>query len=160
MANITHLLGALLVMLWFAVTIMGNTILGESILKLIPSPYAEDLMRYKWLILGFGIFLSITGFVNKIKQKQNLIRGRNRNDSRWQKHDSTIIRKDFESEQRKDDFLSSYENKSGDTSWEINIISHDAQRLNLMDHGNRKSIQEDAQKLGEFLSVPVWENTN
>ena len=46
------------------------------------------------------------------------------------------------------------------TSSEINIISHDAQRLNLMDHGNRKSIQEDAQKLCEFLNVPVWENTN
>jgi len=45
------------------------------------------------------------------------------------------------------------------TSWEINIISHDAQRLNVMDHGNRKSIEEDAEKLAEFLDVPVWENT-
>ena len=45
------------------------------------------------------------------------------------------------------------------TSWEINLVSHDAQRLNVMDHGNRQSIVEDAQKLGEFLDVPVWENT-
>ncbi len=312
MANITHLLGSLLVMLWFAVTFMG-----ESILKLIPAPYSEDLIRYKWLILGFGISLSVAGFVNKMKQKRN--HNRSRNDSRWQKNNSTIIRKDFESEQRKDSFISSYEKNadktfnnssnrqtkelndlakkvewspvaggganfktsymyqpdqsrievlksnsaklfsavfigmgcfvpgiiaysmiveegfgwkiigmmafgsifvlvgiamlffpkprvfdkqvgwfwagskklaseqelsllkksarlkdiaaiqiiperlsgknSSYTSWEINIISHDAQRLNVMDHGNRKSIEEDAQNLGEFLDVPVWENS-
>ena len=44
------------------------------------------------------------------------------------------------------------------TSWEINLVSHDAQRLNVMDHGNRKSIQADAQTLGVFMDVPVWEN--
>lgn len=293
--------------------------MGESIVKMIPSPYAEDLMRYKWLILGLGIFLSVTGFVNKIKQQRDTGRNRNRNGSRWQKNDSTIIQKDFESEQRKDNFIKSYEKQSNDTfkngsnrqtpelndlakkvewspiaggganfktsylyqsnqarievlksnggklfsllfigmgclvpgiiaysiikdegfgwavvgmmafgsifvsvgivmlffpkprvfdkqvgwfwagskrllneqelsvlkksarlkdiaaiqivperlsgknssytSWEINIISHDAQRLNVMDHGNRKSIQEDAQMLAEFLDVPIWENT-
>ena len=102
MANITHILGFLLVILWFAVTFMG-----ESILKLVPAPYSEDLIRYKWLILGFGIFLSVAGFANKIKQKRN--HNRSRNDSRWQKNDPIIIRKDFESEQRKDSFISNYE---------------------------------------------------
>ncbi len=296
-------------MLWFAVTFMG-----ESILKLIPSSYSEDLVRYKWLVLGLGIFLSITGFVNKLKQK----RGRNRNDTRWHKNNSNIIRKDFESEQKQEQFQTSYAKKfdnktnkklyrqtavlndlakkiewspiaggganfktsylhqsnqsrveilksnggklfsavfigmgviipaiiifsiikedgfdwqilfpfligsiftavgivmlffpkprvfdkqtgwfwagskqlsseqelsllkkstrlneiaaiqiiperlsgknSTYTSWEINLISHDAQRLNVMDHGNKRSIQQDAQKLSEFLGVPVWEN--
>ena len=45
------------------------------------------------------------------------------------------------------------------TSWEINIISYDALRLNVMDLGNRKSIQENAQMLGEFLDMSIWENT-
>ena len=45
------------------------------------------------------------------------------------------------------------------TSWEINLVSGDGQRLNVMDHGKKASIIEDAQRLGEFLGVPVWENT-
>lgn len=45
------------------------------------------------------------------------------------------------------------------TSWEINLVSNDAKRLNVMDHGNQESILSDAQMLGEFLGVPVWENT-
>ncbi len=45
------------------------------------------------------------------------------------------------------------------TSWEINLVSEDGQRLNVMDHGNKESIVADAQKLAEFLGVPVWENT-
>ena len=51
-------------------------------------------------------------------------------------------------------------NKGGSyTSWEINLVSKDGQRLNVMDHGNKDSISADARKLGEFLGVPVWENT-
>ena len=43
-------------------------------------------------------------------------------------------------------------------SWEINLVSDNGQRLNVMDHGNKDSIVADAQKLGEFLGVPVWDN--
>lgn len=51
-------------------------------------------------------------------------------------------------------------NKGGSyTSWEINIVSNDGKRLNVMDHGNQDSIIDDAEVLGEFLNVPVWENT-
>lgn len=45
------------------------------------------------------------------------------------------------------------------TSWEINLVSADAQRLNVMDHGNKTSILKDAKLLGEFLNVPIWENS-
>lgn len=45
------------------------------------------------------------------------------------------------------------------TSWEINLVSNNGDRLNVMDHGNQESIVSDAQLLGEFLGVPVWENT-
>jgi len=44
------------------------------------------------------------------------------------------------------------------SSWEINLVSEDGQRLNVMDHGNKESIIADAKKLGDFLGVPVWEN--
>ncbi|MEB8432309.1 hypothetical protein OO007_08715 [Cocleimonas sp. KMM 6892] len=309
MSIISQLLSSLLVMLWFVAHFMG-----DNILKIVPSPYGEDLIRYRWLILGLGIFLSISNFTNRIRQqrKANKRDNRSRNGSRWQKNDSAIIRKDFESEQRKESFVSSFrentssrqtpelielakkvkwtpivggganfktsylqqptpsrievkksnggklfsaifigmgcfvpgviayqmfmdegfgwgilgmmafgsifvavgvatlfyprprifdkqigwfwagskrlmsekelsqlkksarlsdiaaiqilsERVSGKnsnyTSWEINLVSHDAQRLNVMDHGNKNNIEEDAIMLSEFLDVPVWENT-
>ena len=45
------------------------------------------------------------------------------------------------------------------TSWEINIVSKDGQRLNVMSHGHHESIKSDAQLLGHFLGVPVWDIT-
>ncbi|WP_299873953.1 hypothetical protein [uncultured Cocleimonas sp.] len=45
------------------------------------------------------------------------------------------------------------------TSWEFNLVCKNGKRINIMDHANKKSIEEDAQMLGEFLDVPVWENT-
>ncbi|MGK0271981.1 MAG: hypothetical protein ACI88H_002647 [Cocleimonas sp.] len=44
-------------------------------------------------------------------------------------------------------------------SWEINLVSKDAKRLNVMDHGNKDSISADAKMLADFLGVPIWDNT-
>lgn len=41
-------------------------------------------------------------------------------------------------------------------SYEINLILKDAERINVVDHGNRKRIMSDADRLGTFLGVPVW----
>jgi hypothetical protein len=43
------------------------------------------------------------------------------------------------------------------TSYEINLIKKDGKRIHLIDHSNRPKIREDAEKLGEFLEVPVWD---
>ncbi len=42
-------------------------------------------------------------------------------------------------------------------SYELNLVLEDGSRLNVVDHGKLKLIQEDAQKLGQFLNVPVWD---
>lgn len=42
------------------------------------------------------------------------------------------------------------------TSYEINIIFEDGNRYNIIDHGNRTSIETDAVRLSDFLGVPVW----
>ncbi len=42
------------------------------------------------------------------------------------------------------------------TSYELNLVFPDGERLNVMDHGSRESIDESARTLGEFLGVPVW----
>ncbi len=42
-------------------------------------------------------------------------------------------------------------------SYEINLILQDASRLNVIDHGNKKKLLEDAQQLASYLGVPIWD---
>lgn len=42
-------------------------------------------------------------------------------------------------------------------SFEINLVLRDGSRLNLVDHSKQEAIRADAQRLGEFLGVPVWD---
>ena len=48
-------------------------------------------------------------------------------------------------------------NKSSYTSYELNLVLHDASRINIMDHGDPKSLRADARKLADFLGVPLWD---
>ncbi len=41
-------------------------------------------------------------------------------------------------------------------SYEINLILQDAGRLNVIDHGKKIKLLEDAEKLAAYLGVPVW----
>lgn len=49
--------------------------------------------------------------------------------------------------------------KSSYYSYEINLVLEDASRRHVVDHGSLKQITSDAQQLGEFLQVPVWNGT-
>jgi hypothetical protein len=42
-------------------------------------------------------------------------------------------------------------------SYEINLILQDASRLNVIDHGNRSKLMEDAEQLASYLGVPIWD---
>jgi len=42
-------------------------------------------------------------------------------------------------------------------SYEMNLVSRDGVRTNVVDHGNLDKIHEDANTLSEFLDVPVWD---
>ncbi len=44
-------------------------------------------------------------------------------------------------------------------SYEINLVLHNGERINVIDHGNRKKLLEDAEKLASFLGVQVWDGT-
>lgn len=46
--------------------------------------------------------------------------------------------------------------KSSYYSYELNLVLKDGRRLNVIDHGNKIEILDDARKLGEFLGIPVW----
>lgn len=48
-------------------------------------------------------------------------------------------------------------NKRSYYSYELNIVFHSANRLNIVDHGSLRNIREDASKLGHYLQVPIWD---
>lgn len=48
-------------------------------------------------------------------------------------------------------------NDNSYSSFEMNLVLTDGGRVNLADHGNRRRLCEDAQKLADFLGVPVWD---
>lgn len=41
-------------------------------------------------------------------------------------------------------------------SYEMNLVLKDGERVNIMDHGKGKDVDESAQRLGEFLAIPIW----
>ena len=41
-------------------------------------------------------------------------------------------------------------------SYELNLVLKDGKRFNVVDHGDKAKIIEDAGTLAEFLGVPVW----
>ncbi len=45
--------------------------------------------------------------------------------------------------------------KSSYHSYELNLVLHNGQRINVVDHGSRKQINKDAEELSRFLGVPV-----
>ncbi len=42
-------------------------------------------------------------------------------------------------------------------SYELNLVKNDGSRINILNHGGRKAVEEDARLLAERLKVPVWE---
>jgi len=50
--------------------------------------------------------------------------------------------------------------KSSFYSYELNLVLKDGDRKNVIDHGNLKFIRQDAEKLSQFLNVPIWDSTS
>jgi len=42
------------------------------------------------------------------------------------------------------------------TSYEMNLVFKDAERINIMDHGKREDVENSAKELGQFLNIPIW----
>lgn len=47
-------------------------------------------------------------------------------------------------------------NKHAYTSYELNIVLEDGERINVVDHGSFRKLAEEAQKLADFLEKPLW----
>lgn len=48
-------------------------------------------------------------------------------------------------------------NKSSYYSYELNLILNNGERINVIDHGSKNKIREDAETLSQFLGKPVWD---
>lgn len=42
-------------------------------------------------------------------------------------------------------------------SYELNLVLHDGRRINVVDHGNRNALRQDADTLAAFLEKPLWD---
>ena len=47
--------------------------------------------------------------------------------------------------------------KSSYHSYELNLILDNASRINVVDHGSLSKLREDANRLAQFLGVPIWD---
>ena len=50
-------------------------------------------------------------------------------------------------------------NKTSYHSYELNLVLQDGKRLNVIDHGNKNVIKENAETLSKFLDKPIWDAT-
>lgn len=50
--------------------------------------------------------------------------------------------------------------KSSYHSYELNLVLKNGERLNVVDHGSRSKLLEDARLLSEFLNKPIWDATS
>lgn len=48
-------------------------------------------------------------------------------------------------------------NKNSYYSYELNLVLEDGSRINVVDHGNKNRLREDARTLSAFLDKPVWD---
>jgi len=53
--------------------------------------------------------------------------------------------------------LGNARNGGGYASYELNVVLKDSSRLNVVDHSNHSQVRADAEKLSQFLNVPVWD---
>ena len=42
-------------------------------------------------------------------------------------------------------------------SYEINLILESGERVNVIDHGDKLSVRRDANKVADFIEVPLWD---
>jgi len=45
------------------------------------------------------------------------------------------------------------------TSYELNLVFPNGERINVMDHGSCEEVEYSALRLGKFLDVPIWRAT-
>ena len=132
-------------------------------------PLAQVLETNDWLPIAGGLMLFLIGssFLGSLtkpivfdKEKGMFWKGKktpqSHSSGNKKKDDSAPLR-DIHALQIISESVTSSNNNKSFKSVELNLVFKDSSRMNVIDHGNTGKIQEDAQKLSEFLGVPVWD---
>ena len=81
------------------------------------------------------------------------------NDAPWTKGLDWCKLNDIHALQIISEYISGDRERRGFNSFELNIVTKDAYRINVVDHGNIYALRSHAKALGDKLGVPVWDIT-
>ena len=125
-------------------------------------PFIINLVPFLFFIVGFFLFRSSTKPIVFNKTTGYFWKGRlKKNENPSQKPLKVYCKLiDIVALQIVSERVRSSSSSSGSSSsfksYEINLILQDASRLNVIDHGKRKKLMEDAEQLASYLGVPLW----
>ena len=124
-----------------------------------------DFASVEWFLILFGLIFATAGgfmfyffYMPRVFDKQlgvfykaykPAIHNRNTKASKTQIPLKSIVAIQLIGEHVKSD-------KGSYKSFELNLVLEDGSRKNVVDHGNLKSIIDDAHVLSDFLRVPIW----
>ena len=130
-----------------------------------------------WVILAGAIFLQggvifgVIGFILKSKLSQSIVFDRQVG-GYWRGsitstdehvvaltdiHALQIIEKWVEGTESAETEHSPGGYSPGYSSFELNLVTTDGQRHNVVDHGDLEALREDAESLCDFLQIPLWD---
>ena len=142
--------------------IIGLVVLFSGLFNF--SSFSINFSQVNWFMVLFGVvfagvggFLSYTFFTPRVFDKQlglyyktyKVNIHKNRGDSKKQVLLKSIIALQIIGEQ-----IRGKDRTYG--SFELNIVLNNGSRENVIDHGNLKSIIDDAHVISNFLNIPIW----
>ena len=129
-------------------------------------PFLINLVPLVFFIVGFFLLRSSTKPIVFNKTTGYFWKGRLKENEKPEQKPLKVYCKLIDivalqiiSERVKSSSSSSSGGSSSFRSYEINLVLQDASRLNVIDHGNKKKLMEDAQQLASYLRVPIWEGS-
>ncbi|MEG1980625.1 MAG: DUF3592 domain-containing protein, partial [Victivallaceae bacterium] len=124
--------------------------------------------RFFSIVFG-GIFIGVSTFIYQ-RMAKKIGHFDFTEQAFWQGRASSEVRHDFTREKNylafadlaalqivKEYCVSNGKNKSSYYSYELNLVTTDGRRINVVDHGSLGQLEEETAKLAEKLDLPVWE---
>ncbi len=156
-------LGAKLFYLVFPVLGLG-VLLGFSFPKLISEGFSTDLDTVMPLLLGLifvsaGATMLFFGTRPIVFDKSNGFFWKGRKAPDRESGDAALKRCAELKQIHALQLISEYcrGNKNSYYSFELNLVLENGKRINVVDHGNRNKLCDDAASLSRFLEKPVWD---
>lgn len=141
--GVFFLAGLNYVLLAYYFAYVGGVLEEQSILKNVQLFFREGGV---FLLLGLVFLVIFAGTASFDKQLNRFSKGK-----------FTISFSEIYAIQLITEFVESNGGSSGSYfSHELNLVLKNGDRINIMDHGVKAHIEEDAVVLGKFLKVPVW----